>query len=489
MAVEPLAAAPTVPAAPAAHPAPPPAAHPTPPPNAKRGGFGKWVVRLLILAAVMAAVGYATGVVPGRPKGNAPADSGKDAAGQPKARENKPVAVTVEPATARPVQRKVQVVGTMIGREEITVTAKADGRIVRINYDLGDDVKPGDVLLEVDDTDYKLAVAEAERNLELELSKLGLKDLPTTTFDVSMLPAVVKTVALERSAASRFERAKKLLSERSTSEEAYNLAEADYKVAVATYQQAVLDARSTLAAIGQKKAVLDTARQKLADTKVLVPVISAQPIPVVGPGGKPIVLPPVSRFSVSRRMVSEGEMLRVSPTTSMSVFKLVVDDYLKLGATVPERHLDEVKVGQEVDIEVEAHRGRVFKGLVVRMNPTVDPANRTFQIVIGVANPDRKLRAGSFAKAAVSTRVDPAAVTVPEEALVSFAGVTKVFVVDGGSAREVHVTPGVRLEIGAGGRTAGWVEVTGDLKPGAAVVTSGQSQLSEGKPVRVRDGK
>lgn len=460
--------------------APHPPARPETPPGKAR----KWALRVVVLAVVLAAVGAATGV-PGGPKGGSP-PAEKD---QAKQRENKPVAVTVEPATARPVQRKVQVVGTMIGREEITVTAKAEGRIVRINYDLGDEIKPGDVLLEVDDTDYKLAVAEAERNLELELSKLGLKDLPPDNFDLAQLPAVVKTAALVRSTEARFERVKKARAAGAGSDDDYTLTEADAKVAVANYQQAVLDARTTHATIRQKKAVLDTARQKLADTKVLVPVVSSQPIPVVGPGGKPIVLPPVSRFSVSRRMVSEGEMLRVSPTTSMSVFKLVVDDYLKLGATVPERHLDEVKVGQEVDIEVEAHRGRTFKGLVVRMNPTVDPANRTFQIVIGVANPDRKLRAGSFAKASVFTRVDPAAVTVPEEALVSFAGVTKVFVVDGGNAREVHVTPGVRLEVGATGRTAGWVEATGDLKPGVAVVTSGQSQLSEGKPVRVRDGK
>lgn len=475
MSVEQLVTAPATPTAPV---------HP-PPPKPPGGELRKWVIRLVILAAVVGVVGVATGVIPGRPKGNTQADLAAGAKDQPKQREAKPVPVTVQPATARPVQRKVQVVGTMIGREEITVTAKADGRIVRIYSDLGDDVKPGDVLLEIDDTDYKLAVAEVQQALELELSKLGLRELPASTFDVSLLPAVVKTTALERSAASRFERAKKLLSEKSTSEEAYNLAEADYKVAVANFQQAVLDARSTLVAIGQKKAQLDTARQRLADTKVVVPVISAQPIPVVGPGGKPIVLPAVSRFSVSRRMVSEGEMLRVSPTTSMSIFKLVVDDYLKLGATVPERHLEDIKIGQEVDIEVESHRGRVFKGLVVRMNPTVDPANRTFQIVIGVANPDRKLRAGSFAKAAVSTRIDPTAVTVPEEAVVSFAGVTKVFVADGGKAREVPVTPGVRVEVGADG----WVEVTGDLKPGAAVVTSGQSQLSEGKPVRVRDGK
>ena len=265
MSVEQLVTAPATPTAPV---------HP-PPPKPPGGELRKWVIRLVILAAVVGVVGVATGVIPGRPKGNTQADLAAGAKDQPKQREAKPVPVTVQPATARPVQRKVQVVGTMIGREEITVTAKADGRIVRIYSDLGDDVKPGDVLLEIDDTDYKLAVAEVQQALELELSKLGLRELPASTFDVSLLPAVVKTTALERSAASRFERAKKLLSEKSTSEEAYNLAEADYKVAVANFQQAVLDARSTLVAIGQKKAQLDTARQRLADTKVVVLVISA----------------------------------------------------------------------------------------------------------------------------------------------------------------------------------------------------------------------
>ena len=312
------------------------------------GRARKWAVRLLMLAALLGVLAVA-GVIPGRSKEGDPAAGGKD---QPKQRESKPVVVTVQPITVRPVQRKVQVVGTMIGREEITVTAKAEGRIVRINYDLGDELKPGDVLLEVDDTDYKLAVAEADRALELELSKLGLTDLPPESFDVTRLPAVVKMAALERSTAARFERSKKLRATGAGSEDEHTLAEADYLVARANYQQAVLDARSAIAAVHQKKAALDTARQRLADTRLVMPAVSVQPTVVVGPDGKPIRLPPVTRFSVSRRMVSEGEMLRVSPTTSMSVFKLVADDYLKLGATVPERHLDDINIGQEVDIEV-----------------------------------------------------------------------------------------------------------------------------------------
>jgi multidrug efflux pump subunit AcrA (membrane-fusion protein) len=103
-----------------------------------------------------------------------------------------------------------------------------------------------------------------------------------------------------------------------------------------------------------------------------------------------------------------------------------------------------------------------------------------------VANPARKLRAGSFAKASVFTRQDAQAPTIPEEALVTFAGVTKVFVVRDGKARAVTVRPGVRLEVPGAGRTENWVEVLGEVPPDSQVVTSGHSQLAEGTPVRIR---
>jgi RND family efflux transporter MFP subunit len=155
-------------------------------------------------------------------------------------------------------------------------------------------------------------------------------------------------------------------------------------------------------------------------------------------------------------------------------------------APIPERHVGEVQVGQPVGLVVEAYPREVFKGTVVRVHPTVDRVNRTFAVEVHVPNEARRLKAGGFAKAAVLTREDSAALTVPEEALVTFAGVTKVFVAEDGKARAVPVKPGERLEAQAGGRPANWVEVVGDLRAGSQVVTSGHSQLAEGTPVRIR---
>src|SRR5207244_2443018 len=110
--------------------------------------------------------------------------------------------------------------------------------------------------------------------------------------------------------------------------------------------------------------------------------------------------------------------------------------------------------------------------------PTIDPVNRTFVTEIEVPNYSRRLSCGGFASAEVLTRTDAAVMTVPPEAVVSFAGVTKVYVAEGDVARTVEVEVGTREK--------DWMEVRGALKPDARVITSGQSQLVDGSPIRVR---
>lgn len=389
----------------------------------------------------------------------------------------KPVAITVDKATARPIQRIVRVVGSLYGQEELTITPKVEGKITKIWVDLGDRVKPGDLLLEIDETDYRLAVTEAERALELELAKLGLKELPATKdkFDLNQLPNVVKAAFLEKNSQTRKERLSRLGGGFVSSQEERDQAETDNRVAKANYQQALLEAMTTLAAAEHRKAILDTARQKLKDTKVLTP------FPEMAPHGNKTV-----EYGVTQRMASLGELLKSSPGTTMQVFKLVIDDPLKLQATVPERHLSEIKVGQTVQLEVESYRNEIFKGRVVRVNPMVDRNNRTFQIEVEIPNDDKRLHAGSFAKASILTQVDPQALTIPEDALINFAGVTKVFVVRDGLSIDVPVTSGVRLVVKERGKEAAWVEVRGNLKLGEEVVTSGQSRLSDRREVRLR---
>jgi RND family efflux transporter MFP subunit len=398
-------------------------------------------------------------------------------------RTEKPaVAVVLEPVTARPVRRIVNVVGSLYGRDEVTVTPKVEGRVLKIHHDVGDTVRPGDTLLEIDPVDFRLARAEAQRGLELELAKIGLKELPVGAFDVNAVPTVVKAAALEKNAAARRERIYKLGGGASSAEEREQL-NTEFEVARANHASAVLDAQATLASARQKQAMLETAEQKLRDTRVMVP----RPSDKHAPDGKPFV---GAEYVVAARMVSEGEIVQTMPIPGINstCFKLVMDRPLKLQATVPERHRGEIKVGMTAELTVEAYPGQAFAGIVARVSPAVDRASRTFQVEIHVPNTDRRLSPGSFAKAAILTRIDEKAPTVPEEALVTFAGVTKVFTITNGVAREVPVRAGVAVDVPGTGQPRTWVEVEGELPVGTPVVTAGQTQLADGTAVRVREG-
>jgi RND family efflux transporter MFP subunit len=393
--------------------------------------------------------------------------------------EERPVSVTVEPVRRAAVRRSVTVVGSLFGQEEITLSPKVEGRVARVWHDVGERVKPGELLLEIDPIDYQLAVAEAERALELELAKLGLKELPEKDFDVRRLPSVERAASIERNAGTRRDRSMRLGT--ASAPEDKEQAQADYEVASANYRQAILDATAGLASARQRKAALQTAMQRLKETKIYAPALPAD-----ASAGDPF------DYAVCQRSVSTGEMVWSMPSfpgmtgTSSTLFKLIVDRSLKLQAAIPDRHRAEVRTGQEVLLEVESHPGEQFVGKVVRVNPAVDRASRTFQIEIHVDNSAGRLSAGSFAKAAIQTRVDAKAHVVPEEAVVTFAGVTKVFVDRGGKAVAVPVRAGsaVPLEGTAGSRT--WLEVEGDLAEGTPVVTSGQSQLADGTALHVR---
>jgi HlyD family secretion protein len=386
------------------------------------------------------------------------------------------VAVTVAPVRSIGLARTVSVVGTLHAFEDVQLAPKVDGRVMRTLKDLGDTVAPGEVLLELDPTDYELAVGQARPAFEAELRKLKLAALPDT--DAELVGHLPKVDAVAQAGANlelvqkelartEFENAKGV-----GSAQLLDTAKTKVKVAEAALELARTDARVTLAQARRLKSALDDAEQRLRDTELRAPTRPEWSAwaAVLGAPANPI------RYSVATRMVSKGEMIRSMPVTN--AYRLVLDHVLKLRVAVPEKFKPEVRIGQPVAVRVEAYPNRTFAGTVTRVNPTVDTANRTFTAEIEVPNYDRALSAGGFAQAEIRTRTDTGILTVPPEAIVSFAGVTKVFVAEGETAKAVEV------EIGT--REKDWVEVRGALPRQTKVITSGQTQLVDGSPIRVR---
>jgi multidrug efflux pump subunit AcrA (membrane-fusion protein) len=390
--------------------------------------------------------------------------------------EARPTAVTVAPVKAVEVRRTVHVVGTLFAHDDVMLAPKVDGRVLRWFKNEGDVAYPGEVLMELDPTDYQLAAEQARLALSAELRKLKLDALPESDAAFAEHVPTIDTVAQARANFELAEKEAARIEEEVRrgvgAQQNLDTARTKVKVAKTTLDLAATEARVTLAHARRMKSALDDAEERLRETKLTAPVPDGEAVwsAVVGPAANPV------RYSVAAKMVSQGA--QISPMRVNNAYRLVMDHVLKLRVPVPEKYKPAVRTGQVVEVRVEAYPKVVFPGRVVRVFPTIDPANRTFVTEIEVPNYDRRLSSGGFAQAAILTRTDRAVLTVPPEAVVAFAGVTKVYVAEGDVARAVDVEVKTREK--------DWVEVEGALAPDAKVITSGQSQLIDGSPIRVR---
>jgi membrane fusion protein (multidrug efflux system) len=374
------------------------------------------------------------------------------------------VPVTVAPLEHRTVERTVDVVGSLKGWEDVTISARQEAHVVKIHHDMGDRVEPGTLLAELDPTDAELAVRQSERQLQVELAKLGLSDMPKGDFDPMTVPAVVQAnVSLDKTR-KNLARERSLMQRNAGTMQDLQNAENDERGAEAALANAILNVRSTVASAQASRAALDVALRRLAETKIYAPFPSKVPDGVTG----------TIKYAIARRHVSEGQTVRPGDPAA----DLVIENPLRLRANVPERFSAEVELGQEVRIHVASHPDLPFSGKVTRINPTVDSVSRTFIVEAVVPNTRGMLRPGGFAKASILTNRNAEAAVVPIEAVVKFAGVTKLFVIEGNKARPIEVETGLE--------GSGWIEVLGKLPTQAQVVTTGQTQLADGTPVAIR---
>ncbi len=180
--------------------------------------------------------------------------------------------------------------------------------------------------------------------------------------------------------------------------------------------------------------------------------------------------------AIADRIATQGDYVKIGAP----MFKVVNDKVLKFIFEVPEKHASFVKKELSITFGVDNYPGEVFSGSVYLISPQVNTATRAFNVGALVQNPDLRLKASSFARGElVLERGVPTAV-VPQDSIISYAGVTKVFVIENGTAHGRIVRTGRARD--------GLQEILEGLKDGEQVVVSGQSKLVDGAPVAVQTG-
>jgi RND family efflux transporter MFP subunit len=363
------------------------------------------------------------------------------------------ISIAVAPALRTAIPRKIEFVGSLAGVEQVTLSSEVEGTVESVRSDLGDPVRKGQALVFLVQEEFLQRKEQSSAEQDQIAARLGIPP-GAEIADIEKTSLVRKALAEYDNARKDLERRKDLAAKNLIAMKDVDDAEAKFLVAEANVRAAREEANNLLATLRGKKAALAIAEKKLRDTRVKSPIDGF----------------------IESRMVSTGEYVKVGTP----LFRIVDDRTIRLLGEVPEFYAASLKTGLPVELSVDGRPGITYRGTLNRISPASNAANRAIQVEGNFPNAKRELKSGFFGKAAILLRVDPDGVSIPKQAVVTFAGIEKVFVIDNNAARERRVKLGEDL----GDR----IEIVEGIAVGDQLAVSRTGKLVEGSRVRIEPG-
>lgn len=367
-------------------------------------------------------------------------------------------APSVQVRTPAQIERteSVEASGSVEGSETADVAFLIGGRVTRVLVEEGQHVSKGQLLAEIEPTDYRNALDAAAAQKEAARSVSQRADAGLRKQEVEQA-----RIDLEH-AEDEYNRMKFLVERKSLPLNDFKKYETAYKNAKERYDMALegtrKEDRATAAAQAEAAAAQAAEEKKhLEDTRLLAPI-----------GG-----------NISMRRVDPG--LTVAAGTP--VFSIADLNPVKVRVGVPEADIGKVRHGAKAEITAPSLAGRRFAGRVGIIGVSSEPSSRTYTVKIIVPNPGPVLLAGMVAEANIFGPTKIHALTVPGEAIMHDPqGAPQVFVYYPDRKRvyshRVEVGPPFGEE----------VEIRSGLRGDEQVVVIGQQKLREGSLVEIAGG-
>lgn len=372
----------------------------------------------------------------------------------------------------------LSVSGYVVAHHKIAVGAKVMGRVKWIGVEKGDRVQQGQVLVRLEDREFRAQVNQARANLAAAQARLDqLRAGSRPQEKLKDRAGVLQAEATLRNAEAEYQRSEQLYRAGVVSK-----AELDRTTAQRDSARALVEAarqssamtdigpraeeiRAASAQVQQMRAALDYAQTQLADTEIKAPVSG----------------------TVLQRIVETGEM--VSPSAfgesgaRTSVVALADLSDLQIELDISQADFARLKMDQRAEIIPEAFPNLKYSGFIAEIAPEANRAKATVQVKVKVENPDDQLRPEMNARVNFLGDAKPAEgrsvsrVLVPKEAVVRQDGKEVVFVIKGNRVelRSIRV----------GEETGGFFQVLDGLSGGESVVTAGADKLKDGDRVKV----
>lgn len=326
-----------------------------------------------------------------------------------------------------PVQRGVFRVsvsgpGTLEAVQSLAVKPAVNGTVLKLPT-VGDRVQKGQLIVQLDPTNYnralenaRLALQKAQANLD-KLRADQQSALATARQNLASAEVAYANARRDLEAArTNLEATQKLFDlggasaqSLQSARDAYAKAQASLEIAqvnLNTARQALTlrsnanaqDLKNAQIAVEQARLEVKNAEENLANTKIYAPfdgVVS----------------------EVNAQVGSIGVGATVSNSTAL--LTLIDDSSVNLPVQIDESEIAKVKVGQKVEVTLDAFSNETFEGVVTAISPSarIQQNIAVFYVTVNIPNPERKLRPGMTAEGEIIAEEIPNALTIPKRAV------------------------------------------------------------------------
>ncbi|NLK21977.1 MAG: efflux RND transporter periplasmic adaptor subunit [Epulopiscium sp.] len=392
--------------------------------------------------------------------------------------EEKATPIKIEKTSRGRISNSFSYGGKINPKQQIHVISKMPGKVKELHFDVGDEVKTGDILFRLDEKDIENNIKLLEAQLKsadaaVSLGKVGLDSAKGSQQEQQkiQLEAAVKNSEIQFNDAKKaYEDMKTLYDLGSISQQqldqtksAYEAASLGYNSAKDSYhlfinslsKESVKAAQSQLSqATAARESVqvqIDSAKETLKDATVKSPIDGI----------------------VSSRTVEAGEMVG----SSIPPFTIIQMDIVSVDVNVSEQIINKLKKDQKVEVYVSSASKTPFEGKIKVISPAADERTFTYPVKIEIPNQSGLLKPGMFAEIEFNVDTVNDAIIVPRETILTEGDISYIYTVEGDRAKRIEVKIGLD-----NGRET---EIIEGLEEGTQIVIKGQNYLEDGGKVQI----
>jgi len=367
--------------------------------------------------------------------------------------EAAPLPVKVSKAVIGDLVMTLKSPGEAYTEKRIVLKSEVGGVVKNLYASEGRHVREGDLLVELEDREYRLALERDEANRLRYLSELFLERQFSVTEELPS-QAVVDKVAKAQADYDRIAAGFK----------SGVASQADLERCQSALELALIEA-------GSKKDEVQAATKGLTQAEVAVKVARLN----------------LEKTRIRAPFAGIVTDLKLSPKERLDpgreLFTLVDISRIKVKAKVLESEVGKVVAGRDVDLRFSAFPDRTFRGRIEAVSPVINAEDKTCAVHVAMDNPSEEIKPGMHAEVEFPTEIFASRLLVPQQAILVRGGRKLVFAVEGDTAKWRYIEVGLENERFAEvlpGKEPGWGVSAGDT-----VIVEGHVTLAHDTKVSI----